>query len=86
MPTEYALQLTLSQYCHSYTVAVFAAEFAYTMIEHGTPYPGPKNMLTTEGSINISINCPFAAPIWHINSTLYKPLSLPPPFELPLQA
>ena len=46
------------------------------------PVHGQDDIRTEAGLTGIQINCPFHAPIWRINSTLYEPLSLDPPLGL----
>ena len=46
------------------------------------PIRGPVDINMEAGMMNIQIHCPFHAPIWRINSTLYEPLSLNPPLHL----
>ena len=48
---------------------------------HAQLVPGPTDITRDEGSNNVPISCPFPAPIWRINSTLYEPLSLKSPLS-----
>ena len=49
-------------------------------IVKGQNTPGPQNITRTEGANDVLIECPFLAPTWRINSSLYEPLSLEYPF------
>ena len=46
---------------------------------HGQQVPGPMNITRDEGWTDEPVECPFQAPIWAINSTLFEPLALMPP-------
>ena len=46
---------------------------------HGQQVPGPMNITRDEGWTDEPVECPFQAPIWAINSTLFEPLALMSP-------
>lgn len=59
--------------------AVLAAVILSSIV-NGQDTPGPQNITRTEGANDVLIQCPFLAPIWRINSSLYEPLGLEYPF------